>query len=77
MKIGVGFFPPPGMNTLWFDLSWTVVPLSASSGKQGIVYTITDVVNMHEHMVSHLRAHPLFEQLSEAELNQDPVVPKL
>lgn len=31
----------------------------------GIVYTITDVKDLHEWMVHHLDAHPLFERLSQ------------
>ncbi|KAK9468553.1 putative methyltransferase-domain-containing protein [Lipomyces arxii] len=30
----------------------------------GVVYTITDVLDLHEWMVKHLDAHPLFERLS-------------
>lgn len=43
----------------------------------GIVYTITDVVALHEWMVSHLTEHPLFERLTDAEVSADPVVEKL
>merc|ERR1711916_160502 len=43
----------------------------------GIVYTITDVVAMHEWMVQALDRHPLFERVAEAELRTDPIVPKL
>jgi tRNA (guanine-N7-)-methyltransferase len=43
----------------------------------GLIYTITDVHDLHEWMVSHLEAHPLFERLSADELKQDPVVEKL
>eukprot|EP00041_Stephanoeca_diplocostata_P024406 m.617810 g.617810 ORF g.617810 m.617810 type:complete len:278 (+) comp22522_c1_seq1:161-994(+) len=43
----------------------------------GIVYTITDVVDMHTWMVSHLEAHPLFERLTDEEVSADPVVEKL
>ena len=34
----------------------------------GLVYTITDVVALHEWMVEHLGAHPLFERVADAEL---------
>lgn len=43
----------------------------------GLVYTITDVKDLHEWMVLHLSQHPLFERLTQEELNQDVVVPKL
>jgi tRNA (guanine-N7-)-methyltransferase len=43
----------------------------------GIVYTITDVVDLHEWMVSHFADHPLFERLPDAEVSADPVVAKL
>ena len=33
----------------------------------GILYTITDVKDLHEWMVKHLDAHPLFEKLSDEE----------
>lgn len=34
----------------------------------GLIYTITDVVDMHKWMAAHLEAHPLFERLAEEEL---------
>lgn len=40
----------------------------------GIVYTITDVEDLHEWMVKHLEEHPLFERLSEAWENEDKCV---
>lgn len=40
----------------------------------GIVYTITDVLDLHEWMVKHLEEHPLFERLSEEWENQDKCV---
>ncbi|CAO3695691.1 unnamed protein product [Umbelopsis ramanniana] len=40
----------------------------------GILYTITDVRDLHEWMVEHLDAHPLFERIPDAECEQDPVV---
>ena len=43
----------------------------------GLIYTITDVHDLHEWMVSHLEDHPLFERLTEDELKADPVVEKL
>ncbi|KAI7853578.1 guanine-N(7)--methyltransferase-like protein [Circinella umbellata] len=41
----------------------------------GILYTITDVKDLHEWMVKHLDDHPLFERLSDEECEKDPAVP--
>eukprot|EP00042_Codosiga_hollandica_P045051 m.452048 g.452048 ORF g.452048 m.452048 type:complete len:257 (-) comp56925_c0_seq4:1111-1881(-) len=43
----------------------------------GILYTITDVVDLHVWMASHLDKHPLFQRLTDEELAADPVIPKL
>nr|CAG4641137.1 EOG090X0BSB [Eulimnadia texana] len=43
----------------------------------GLVYTVTDVKDLHEWMVTHLEKHPLFQRLTEEELASDVVVPKL
>ena len=40
----------------------------------GIVYTITDVEDLHDWMVQHLDAHPSFERVPEEELEADPSV---
>uniref|UniRef100_A0A158R3S4 tRNA (guanine-N(7)-)-methyltransferase n=1 Tax=Syphacia muris TaxID=451379 RepID=A0A158R3S4_9BILA len=40
----------------------------------GLIYTITDVKELHEWMVRHLSSHPLFEQLTEDEMKADVVV---
>ncbi|WFD29212.1 tRNA (guanine(46)-N(7))-methyltransferase [Malassezia sp. CBS 17886] len=40
----------------------------------GIVYTITDVRDLHEWMVKHLTAFPLFRRIHDAELRDDPCV---
>lgn len=40
----------------------------------GIVYTITDVPDLHEWMVGHFEAHPSFERVSEEEQEADPCV---
>ncbi|KAK3316106.1 putative methyltransferase-domain-containing protein [Apodospora peruviana] len=40
----------------------------------GIVYTITDVPDLHEWMVGHFDAHPLFERVSQEEQEADPCV---
>ncbi|KAJ3411799.1 tRNA (guanine-N(7)-)-methyltransferase (tRNA(m7G46)-methyltransferase) [Chytridiales sp. JEL 0842] len=41
----------------------------------GIIYTVTDVKDLHDWMVKHLDAHPLFERLSKDEMDSDPCVP--
>ncbi|KAJ1677095.1 tRNA (guanine-N(7)-)-methyltransferase (tRNA(m7G46)-methyltransferase), partial [Spiromyces aspiralis] len=41
----------------------------------GIVYTITDVKDLHDWMVKHLDDHPLFERIPDSELANDPVIP--
>lgn len=35
---------------------------------QGIVYTVTDVKDLHDWMVLHLENHPLFQRLTQEEL---------
>ncbi|KAI0602127.1 putative methyltransferase [Biscogniauxia sp. FL1348] len=40
----------------------------------GIVYTITDVEDLHDWMVQHLEAHPSFERVAEEEQEADPCV---
>lgn len=42
-----------------------------------IVYTVTDVKDLHEWIVQHFNDHPLFESISKEELNSDPIVEKL
>jgi len=43
--------------------------------KGGIVYTATDVEELHHWMTNHFLEHPLFERLTDAELENDKVVP--
>ncbi|XP_059099472.1 tRNA (guanine-N(7)-)-methyltransferase-like [Tigriopus californicus] len=43
----------------------------------GLIYTMTDVEELHVWMSSHCAEHPLFEALTESELQLDPVVTKL
>ncbi|CAC5370299.1 trmB [Mytilus coruscus] len=43
----------------------------------GIVYTITDVKDLHDWMVSHFDEFPLFEKIPDTELESDQVVEKL
>lgn len=40
----------------------------------GIVYTITDVQDLHEWMVQHFEAHPSFARVSKEEQEADPFV---
>ncbi|XP_064479544.1 tRNA (guanine-N(7)-)-methyltransferase-like [Ornithodoros turicata] len=44
---------------------------------EGLVYTITDVKDLHEWMVQHLSEHPLFERVPDENLKGDIVVEKL
>jgi len=43
----------------------------------GMIYTITDVLDLHQWMVMHLEQHPLFERVSEEDLVDDQAVPAL
>ncbi|CAK6443250.1 unnamed protein product [Pipistrellus nathusii] len=40
----------------------------------GLVYTITDVLELHEWMCTHFEGHPLFERVPLEELSEDPIV---
>ncbi|XP_015605439.1 tRNA (guanine-N(7)-)-methyltransferase [Cephus cinctus] len=42
-----------------------------------VVYTVTDVKDLHEWMVQHFEEHPLFERVPESQLSTDPIVEKL
>uniref|UniRef100_A0A7R9Y181 tRNA (guanine-N(7)-)-methyltransferase n=1 Tax=Prasinoderma coloniale TaxID=156133 RepID=A0A7R9Y181_9VIRI len=46
-------------------------------GVGALVYTVTDVEELHLWMAEHLEAHALFERVSEEELAADPVAPLL
>jgi len=41
----------------------------------GIVYTITDVLELHEWMKTSLESHPLFEEIPSQEYEKDPAIP--
>ncbi|XP_064330387.1 tRNA (guanine-N(7)-)-methyltransferase isoform X2 [Phalacrocorax carbo] len=43
----------------------------------GLVYTVTDVAELHEWMAKHFGEHPLFEEVPLAELAADPIVARL
>jgi tRNA (guanine-N7-)-methyltransferase len=40
----------------------------------GVIYTITDVEDLHHWMVQHFEAHPSFEKISDEEQEADPCV---
>nr|ODN96864.1 tRNA (guanine-N(7)-)-methyltransferase [Cryptococcus depauperatus CBS 7855] len=40
----------------------------------GILYTVTDVKDLHDWMAQHLNAHPLFTPISTASLVDDPIL---
>ncbi|OCF39012.1 tRNA (guanine-N(7)-)-methyltransferase [Kwoniella heveanensis CBS 569] len=40
----------------------------------GILYTVTDVKDLHEWMASHLNAHPLFDPIPTEDLKDDPIL---
>lgn len=40
----------------------------------GLVYTITDVLELHDWMCTHFKGHPLFEHVPLEELSEDPIV---
>ncbi|XP_057613864.1 tRNA (guanine-N(7)-)-methyltransferase isoform X2 [Chionomys nivalis] len=44
---------------------------------QGLVYTITDVLELHQWMCTHFEEHPLFERVPLEELSEDPIVEHL
>ena len=41
------------------------------------MYTITDVISMHEWIVESFEGHPLFERLTDQELAADPLIEHL
>ncbi|NXI38436.1 TRMB methyltransferase, partial [Galbula dea] len=43
----------------------------------GLVYTVTDVAELHEWMVKHFGEHPLFEEVPLDQLDTDPIVSRL
>lgn len=43
----------------------------------GIIYTVTDVLDLHEWMVKHLDQHPLFRRLTTEETDADPCIPSV
>ncbi|XP_058443374.1 tRNA (guanine-N(7)-)-methyltransferase [Malaya genurostris] len=43
----------------------------------GLIYTVTDVKDLHEWMCAHITHHPAFERLNDAEVQQDVLSDKL
>ncbi|XP_022112641.2 tRNA (guanine-N(7)-)-methyltransferase [Pieris rapae] len=56
---------------------WLLSEYAYVLAEQGIVYTITDVKDLHEWMVKHFEEHELFERISDGELKDDKIVEKL
>lgn len=54
-------------NTLLSEYAFILKP-------GGLIYTITDVLDLHEWMVKHLDNHPLFERIGEEAESKDPCV---
>lgn len=74
-------FPDPHFKKQkhkWRIISPTLIAEYAYILREGgLIYTITDVLEVHEWMVLHLSQHPLFERLTKEEEESDPVVIKL
>lgn len=74
-------FPDPHFKKAkhkWRIISETLIAEYAYVLKVGgLLYTITDVKELHDWMVKYLSNHPLFRQLSDIEQNADPAVPLL
>lgn len=65
----------PQVPASWYQSCWgqllplCIVPtVTSHSLLQGLVYTITDVEEIHKWMVEHFQEHPLFEQVRLEEL---------
>ncbi|XP_019620612.1 PREDICTED: tRNA (guanine-N(7)-)-methyltransferase-like isoform X1 [Branchiostoma belcheri] len=74
-------FPDPHFKKTkhkWRIISTTLLAEYAYVLAEGaIVYTITDVEEVHEWMKQHFVQHPLFHQMTPEEYKEDPVVEKL
>ncbi|KAK6191676.1 hypothetical protein SNE40_003301 [Patella caerulea] len=74
-------FPDPHFKKTkhkWRIISTTLLAEYAYVLREGgLVYTITDVKDLHEWMVEHFIKFPLFERVPEEELSSDIVVAKL
>lgn len=58
----------PGVSWNGYYLFFLARLFISSSYFQGIIYTITDVKDLHEWMVKHLDEHELYERIGEEEL---------
>ncbi|CAK1581814.1 unnamed protein product [Parnassius mnemosyne] len=56
---------------------WLLSEYAYVLAEGGIVYTITDVKDLHEWMVNHFVEHPLFERVPDEVLKSDIIVDKL
>ncbi|KAG6442646.1 hypothetical protein O3G_MSEX002468 [Manduca sexta] len=56
---------------------WLLSEYAYVLAEEGIIYTITDVKDLHEWIVTHFEDHPLFSRITEEEMNKDPIVEKL
>ncbi|CAK1545282.1 unnamed protein product [Leptosia nina] len=56
---------------------WLLSEYAYVLAEKAIVYTITDVKDLHEWMVNHFEDHPLFERIPDDELKEDKIVDKL
>lgn len=72
-------FPDPHFKKTNYRRRIVTVGLCAEYGycirEGGHLYTVTDCTELHEWMVRHLEESPMFERLTEAEEQADPVVP--
>lgn len=72
-------FPDPHFKKRkhrWRIISPTLLAEYAFVLAEGaLVYTISDVLDLHLWMVKHFTQHPLFERVGDAELEQDPAIP--
>uniref|UniRef100_A0A7M4E8G9 tRNA (guanine-N(7)-)-methyltransferase n=1 Tax=Crocodylus porosus TaxID=8502 RepID=A0A7M4E8G9_CROPO len=74
-------FPDPHFKTTkhkWRIISPTLLAEYAYVLRVGgLVYTITDVEEVHEWMVKHFSEHPLFQLVPLEEMSSDPIVDRL
>lgn len=74
-------FPDPHFKKTkhkWRIISTTLLAEYAYVLREGgIVYTITDVKDLHDWMVEHFEKFPLFKRMQDEELKSDQVVKKL
>ncbi|XP_050680911.1 tRNA (guanine-N(7)-)-methyltransferase [Leptidea sinapis] len=56
---------------------WLLSEYAYVLAEEGIVYTITDVEDLHHWIVSHFEEHSLFERVTQVELEKDLIIEKL